>query len=529
VTVDTLDVSLLAGALVLMVAVVAVRFTTRAGLPTLLLYLAIGMVIGESGLGVQFEDAETAHALGFAALVVILAEGGLTTRYTVIRPVLPLAVALATVGVAVSVFVTAGIAYVVLDISWRTALILGAVASSTDAAAVFATLRRLSLRPRLVAALEAESGLNDAPVVILVVLFSSSGWDEANPLSVAALMSYELTLGALVGLGVGWLGRAVVGRLALPASGLYPLAVMGMCVLAYAAGSLLHASGFLAVYLAGLVLGNARLPHHRATLGFAEGLAWLAQIGLFVMLGLLASPSRLPEAAFEAVAVGLGLLLVARPLSLLASALPFRVPLREQAFLSWAGLRGAVPIVWATIPLSAGVNGASAVFDTTFLLVVVFTLVQGPTIPWVARRLGLAAPSEAHDLAVESAPLEELGADLLQVAVPPRSRLAGVYLSEMRLPQGAQVTLIVRGGRSFVPTPETRIDTGDQLLVVATTESRDAAERRLRAVSRRGKLARWFGETGEDEAEPDGEDGGTTGGSPARRHLRRLRRRRLLP
>ncbi|MGH8869029.1 MAG: potassium/proton antiporter [Actinomycetes bacterium] len=517
-TVDTLDLALLVGALVLLVAVVAVRLTSRAGLPSLLLYLAIGMALGESGAGVQFEDAETAHALGFAALVVILAEGGLTTRWSVVRPVMPFAAVLATLGVALSVGVTACIAYLVLDVEWRTALLLGAVVSSTDAAAVFATLRRLSLRPRLVATLEAESGLNDAPVVILVTLFASEAWNSTNPAEVVGLMLYELLAGAAVGLLVGRLGREVVSRLALPVAGLYPLAVLGLAVLAYAGASTIHASGFLAVYLAALMLGNSRLPHHRATLGFAEGLAWLAQIGLFVMLGLLASPTRLGETAFEAVAIGIGLLLLARPLSVVASALPFRLPWREQAFLSWAGLRGAVPIVWATIPLSEHMGGATAVFDTTFLLVVVFTAIQGPTIPWVARRLGLAAPTEAHDLPVESAPLEDLGADLLQLAVPPGSRLQGIYLAELRLPPGAAVTLVVRGGTSFVPGPDTRIDTGDQLLVVATAASRDAAEERLRAVSRRGKLARWFGDTGR-ELHDAGDDGSSQ--SPPRPRRRR--------
>jgi len=498
VTVEMLDVALLAGSVVVLVAVVAVRLTTRMGLPSLLLYLAIGMALGESGLGVQFSDAETAHALGFAALVVILAEGGLTTRWSVIRPVVPLAAVLSTVGVAVSVTVTAFLAHLVLDITWRTALLLGAVVSSTDAAAVFAPLRRLSLRPRLVATLEAESGFNDAPVVILVTLFASDAWNTTSPLGLVLLLVYELAVGAATGLVVGRAGREVVARLALPAAGLYPLAVLGLTVLAYAGASIAHASGFLAVYVAALVLGNARLPHHRATLGFAEGFAWLAQIGLFVMLGLLASPSRLPGTTVEALVLGLGLLLLGRPLSVHVSALPFRVPLREQMFLAWAGLRGAVPIVWATIPLAEDVHGARSVFDATFLLVVVFTAVQGPTIPLVARLLGVAAPAEPHELAVESAPLEDLRADLLQLSVPPGSRLQGVYLSELRLPRGAAVTLVVRAGESFVPDRDTRIDSGDELLVVTTASARDATERRLRAVSRRGKLARWFGETGDD-------------------------------
>jgi len=494
----TLDVVLLAGALVLLAALVAVRLSVRAGLPSLLLYLAIGMAIGESGVGVRFEDAGLGLVLGFAALVVILAEGGLSTRWEKIRPAFGLGVALATVGVVVSVAITATVAHFVLGVEWRIALLLGAVVSSTDAAAVFSTLRRLPLPPRLVSALEAESGLNDAPAVLLVSLLASSAWATTPPLESALLVVYELLAGALIGLAVGRVGQEVVSRSALPSAGLYPLAVFALTVLAYAVAGLAHASGFLAVYLAALWLGNARLPHRRATLGFAEGLAWVAQIGLFVMLGLLVSPSRLGAAVLPAVVVGLGLLLIARPLSVMASTLPFRTSLREQAFLSWAGLRGAVPIVLATIPLTSGLREGQFVFDTVFVLVVIFTLVQGPTLPAVARRLRLIDPTRPRELTVESAPLEELRADLLHVSVPTGSLLQGVYLPELRLPAGAAVTLVVRDGRSFVPDDMTRIDGGDELLVVTTAQSRVAAERRLRAVSRRGKLARWFGETGRE-------------------------------
>jgi cell volume regulation protein A len=498
VTLETLDVALLAGALVLLVAVVAVRLSVRVGLPSLLLYLGIGMAVGESGVGVRFEDAGLTLVLGFAALVVILAEGGLTTRWDTIRPVFGVGIALATVGVVVSVAVTAVVAHLALGVEWRIALLLGAVVSSTDAAAVFSTLRRLPLPPRLVAALEVESGLNDAPAVLLVSLLASQAWSTTHPAQAAAFVVYELLAGAVIGLAIGRIGQEVVARSALPSAGLYPLAVFALTVLAYAAAGLAHASGFLAVYLAALWLGNARLPHRRATLGFAEGLAWVAQIGLFVMLGLLVSPSRLGAAVLPAVVVGLGLLLLARPLSVIASTVAFRTPLRQQVFLSWAGLRGAVPIVLATIPLTSGLPEGQRIFDTVFVLVVLFTLVQGPTLPAAARMLRLTDPTQPRELTVESAPLEELRADLLQVSVPPESKLRGVYLPELRLPAGAAVTLVVRDNRSFVPDDGTRINAGDQLLVVATAQSRAAAERRLHAVSRSGRLARWFGETGEE-------------------------------
>ncbi|MFZ5852203.1 MAG: cation:proton antiporter, partial [Actinomycetota bacterium] len=271
------------------------------------------------------------------------------------------------------------------------------------------------------------------------------------------------------------------------------LAALAFGVLGYAGAAVLHASGFLAAYLAGVVLGNSRLPHGLAVRSFAEGLGWLAQIGLFVMLGLLAVPHRLPGELLPAVAVGLVLLLVARPLSVLVALTPLRMAWREQAFLSWAGLRGAVPVVLATIPVVEGVPGAARVFDAVFVLVVVFTLVQAPLLPAVARRLGLAGEG-AVDLEVDSAPLGRLGAELLSLTVGSRSRLHGVEVGELRLPSPAAVTLVVREGRAFVPDATTVLRHGDELLVVTTGAARPGVERRLRAVSRGGRLAGWYGE-----------------------------------
>ncbi|MGW0215229.1 potassium/proton antiporter [Micromonospora chokoriensis] len=492
-----LDIALLLGAAVLLVAVGAVRLSTRLGVPSLLVYLALGVAIGEGGLGIRFDDVELTRALGFCALIVIIAEGGLTARWSTLRPVLGLASALSTVGVVVSIVVVGVAVHLLLGLDWRLALLYGAVLSSTDAAAVFATLRRLRLPPRLVATLEAESGMNDAPVVLLVVLLSHEGWAHPWWYEVG-LVCYELGVGAAVGVGAGVAGAWALRRAALPSAGLYPIAAVGITVLAYAAGAVLHASGFLAVYVAGVLLGNARLSHRQAILGFADGLAWLAQIGLFVLLGLLAAPGRLGAAVLPAVVAGLALVLLARPLSVAVSALPFQVGLREQAFLSWAGLRGAVPIVLATIPLSERVPGAERLFDVVFVLVVIFTLVQAGALGPFARWLRVTAPTEAAEIHVETAPLERMRADLLQVEVPPGSRLAGVHVDELRLPLGASVTLVLRDGVGFVPAPDTRLKTGDSLLIVATAGVRDAAERRLRAVSRRGRLARWFGEHGDE-------------------------------
>ncbi len=479
----------------------AVRISSRSGLPSLLVYLGIGVAMGQDGIGdIHFDNAELTQVIGYAALVVILAEGGLGTKWKEIKPGLPAASSLALVGVSVSVGVTATAAHYLIGLEWRQALIIGAVVSSTDAAAVFSVLRKVPLPARVTGILEAESGFNDAPVVILVVSFSMAGPVE-HWYHLLGEIALELAIGAAIGLAVGLLGACGLRHVALPASGLYPIAVMAIAVTAYAAGALAHGSGFLAVYLASMVLGNAKLPHWPATRGFADGLGWIAQIGMFVLLGLLVTPHEMGDDIWPALVIGLVLTMVARPLSVVVRLPPFRMRWQEQALMSWAGLRGAVPIILATIPMVSGVEDSRRIFNIVFVLVVVYTLVQGPTLPWLARKLGVSkASSEAADLGIESAPLERLRGHLLSVAIPEGSKMHGVEVNELRLPAGAAVTLVVRGGESFVPLPTTVLRRGDELLVVATDPVRDAAEQRLRAVGQGGKLAGWLG-TGGNGAE----------------------------
>lgn len=493
-----LYLALLAGGLVLLASIIATRITSRVGLPSLLLFLAVGVLLGEDGLGLKFDDVQLARDLGTAALAIILVEGGLATRYSDVRKVLAPAAVLATFGVGISMAITAAGAHLLLGIDWQLALLLGAIVSSTDAAAVFSVLRTLPLPRRVAGLLEAESGFNDAPAVILVVMFSAATFDIA-PGTALVVVLYELIAGAAIGLGCGLLGAVALRRIALPASGLYPLATFGLGMVAFAASGVAHASGFLAAYLAGLVLANSGLPHRSATRSFAEGLGWLAQIGLFVLLGLLVNPSELPHELVPAIVVGLVLLLLGRPLSVVASLAGFRVPWREQVFLSWAGLRGAVPIVLATFPIVAGVPDSHRLLNIVFILVVVFTLVQGPSLRLLASRMRLIPPVSTREIQVESAPLDVLEAELVTMTVLPSSRLRNVSILELRLPEPSVITLIIRDRHTFVPQPDTRIEAGDELLIVTTSKTRAAAERRLRAVSRRGKLAYWFDEYGEPE------------------------------
>jgi potassium/hydrogen antiporter len=493
--VHQLDVFVLVGAGVTLLAILAVRVSSRAGLPSLLLYLLMGVALGENGIGIGFENAELAHALGFAALALILAEGGLTTNWTEVRPSMRLGLSLATIGVAVSVTAVALIAHYVLGLSWELAVLLGAVTSPTDAAAVFSVLRGLPVAPRLVGALEAESGLNDAPTVVLVTLISTGSVADHGVALTALVIVFELIGGVAIGLAIGFGGAWLMRRAALPSSGLYPLAVLCLTLLAYGAAAGVHASGFAAIYVAALVLGNSELPHRMATRSFAEGVAWLAQIGLFVMLGLLLSPSRITWSVVGIAVVGsLVLTFVARPASVWVSALVQPMPRQEKAFVSWAGLRGAVPIVLATIPFAESVTGAERLFDIVFVIVVISTLLTGPSLPWVARRLDVTRKLEPRSLDLEVAPLERVAADLLQVTISPVSKLHGVEVGELRLPEGSLVSMVVRDGHALVPERRTVLRRGDDLLVVTPRGLREPTVRRLRTISANGRLGRWLGD-----------------------------------
>ncbi|MET0694659.1 MAG: potassium/proton antiporter [Propionibacteriaceae bacterium] len=490
------DGILLLGAVVLIAAIISARLGARIGLPSLLLFLGLGMLMGDSGpLGITFNDADLARDLGFGALILILAEGGLTTKWSDIRPSIGMATVLATAGIGISVGLMTLFGHYVLGLDVWIAVLLGAVTSPTDAAAVFSVLRHVPIPHKLRGALEAESGLNDAPSVLVVILASAAAAHGSAGESAPALIGLiilELSGGVLIGLALGWLGVWILRRVALPSSGLYPLAAVVWTVFAYAVGGQVHTSGFAAVYVCALMLGNAQLPHRGATRSFVEGIGWIAQIGLFIMLGLLATPKEITlYEVLIGLAVGFFVTFIARPISVYLCTVWFRIGFREQVFLSWAGLRGAIPIILATIPLSDDIEGAPFLFDVVLVFVIVFTTLQAPTLPFVARRLGLIDDEAARDVEVEAAPLDRISADMLQVRITPGSRLAGVEVGELRLPKDTVVSLVIRDSRPFTPPPRERIKVGDELLIVTPTAQRQVTEERLRALSRGGRLAGW--------------------------------------
>ena len=488
----SLDDMLPFGAVMVLAAALAARLGSRLGLPSLLLFLWLGMTL--ELVGVRMSDAAFAHGLGFAALVFILAEGGFTTRWIDIKGSLSLAGLLATVGVGISITLVAAFCHLVLGYDLPTAVLIGAITAPTDSAAVFSVLRGLPLPPRVRSVLEGESGLNDAPVVLLVA--AATAWTlgdlpHGGPATIAAEILFELAGGIGMGAVVGFVGAWLLRRVALPASGLYPLSAMAVTVLAYGLGVWAHVSGFAAVYVAAVILGNGHLTHRNATRSFAEGVGWIAQIGLFIMLGMLASPERLTwRMVLEGVVIGAVLTFIVRPLSVALCAVWFKLPWREQAFVAWAGLRGAVPIIMATVPLAAGSPRSETIFEEVLVLVVVFTLLQAPTLPAVARLLRIADAAPV-DIEVEVAPLDRVQADFMQVSVPPGSRLHGVTIKELRLPPLSVVAVILRDGVPLSPVPLDRIQEGDELMIVVPSRQRDAVEHLLASIGQGGRLSRW--------------------------------------
>ncbi|WP_432557597.1 potassium/proton antiporter [Granulicoccus sp. GXG6511] len=492
---ETLHVLLLAATGLLLLALVAIKLSHRLGMPVLLLFVGIGMLLGDGGIGLTYDNVELTRQVGTLLLAIILWEGGYTTRAAAIKPVVARSVVLATAGVLISVAVTSTVVFWVLDVDWRTAVIFGAVASSTDAAATFAILRRLPVVHRIRQTLEAESGFNDPPVIVLIAVVISDAWFEMSPAGMLTSAAFQLGVGAAVGLLVALGGASLLRLAALPASGLYPLGAVAIGMVAFAGAGIIGASGLLACYVAGLVVGNSGLPHHRTTIGFVEALAWLAQMSLFMMLGLLASPHRLVDAIAPALVVGVLLTFVARPVSVFACLLPFRVPLREQIFISWGGLRGAVPIVLAAMTMASSVPDGEHIFDVVFLMVIVFTLVQGPTLPLVARLTRVSEPAGTTEMTFESAALDDADVMVLKAAVLPGSRLHRVTVKELRLPDRATVSMIIRGGEILVPGDDTHLRTGDELILTCKPEDLPAVTERLSHVDRGGRLGRWFSGT----------------------------------
>ena len=474
---------ILVAAALLAAGIGASLLASRIRLPGLLLFLALGVAVGSDGTGwIDFggtsADYELARTIGVVALALILFEGGLTAGFDEIKPVLRPSLGLAIVGTLGTCVICGFAASWLFDLSTLEGMLLGAIISSTDGAAIFALLRESTLRRRIARTLEGEAGFNDPVAVLLVIGFVE--WieqDNYGVLDMALLFVREMGIGAVVGLTVGWLAVQALRSTRLASPGLYPVATLSTVGLAFGGAATLHGSGFLAAYLAGLVLGSGRIPAKQTVTVFHQGLAWVAQIAMFLALGLLVFPSDLGEVWLEGSALALVLVFVARPVSVAIATALDHFSLEGRVVLGWAGLRGAVPVVLATFPVIDRVEHSTEFFNIVFFAVVISTLVQGSTVEWLARRLGVTTsePALPRPL-VEMGTVRRLGAEIVEYPVGRYDAIVGQLVRELGLPRDALLSVIVRGDEALLPRGSTRIEAADRLHVMVREEVAEEME-----------------------------------------------------
>ena len=474
---DALSIGILLGSLLVLAGIMSSLIAMRFGAPLLLVFLIVGVLAGEGGPGgLIFDDLRTTYVVGSIALALILFDGGLRTRFAIFRSVLGPAITLATIGVLLTAALTAPIAAYALGMSTVEALLVGAVVASTDAAAVFFLVhaRGLRLRPRVSATLEVESGSNDPFAVLLTILLVEFlGVGDRSWQHVLAVLSEQAILGTVIGAIGGWVIVFVLNRLSL-AQGLHAPFVTTSALVIFGLASSIHASGFLAVYLAGLVVGNRSTRAHNTVVVFLDAVTWLAQIVMFVLLGLLVSPHRLVASLWPALAVAGVLMFVARPIAVFLCLAPFRFSRREKVFISWVGLRGAVGIFLASIPLLVGLPNAHLYFDIAFVVVLTSLLIQGWTIAWAARRLHIALPRHDHmPRRVELDLPGQLEQEIVGYPVVANS----LYLKRGLLPSWAKPTLVVRHEKILSPPEAEPVRQGDYVYLLAPPEKAQALDR----------------------------------------------------
>ena len=465
---------ILVAGLLLTAGLAASLMAGRLRLPGLVLFLGIGMLIGTDALGwLDFSDYHLAETIGVIALALILFEGGLAAGWDDIRPVLRPALSLAIVGTLVTAAIGGVAAMVLLDLSLKEGLLLGSIIASTDGAAIFAVLRSSSLKKRLSRTLEGESGFNDPVAVLLVLGFID--WiqlPDYGLLDMLWLFVKQLGIGAIVGLGVGWLAVQAFRRAQLDTPGLYPVASLAAAALAFGAAASIDGSGFLAVYLAGLALGSANIPAKQTITTFHVGLAWVAQLTMFLALGLLIFPSDVLDVIVEGTLLALVVAFIARPIATFVATAFENFTLAERIVLGWAGLRGAVPIVLALFPVNAEIVGSVDFLNEVFFAVLLSTLLQGSTFEPLARRLGLTTDEPALPSPIaETGTIRRLGAEVVEYPVRDDDAIVGLRTRELELPREALVNVIVRDGEALLPRGSTRIASGDRLHLLVRQEA----------------------------------------------------------
>src|SRR5215471_13083042 len=473
---DTVSLTILFAALLVLAGILSSLVALRFGAPLLLVFLVVGMLAGESGPGgIKFDDVRATYLVGSVALALILFDGGLRTRLATFRSVLAPSLALATIGVLLTAALTAPIVRLLLGFDWIESLLVGAVVASTDAAAVFLLIRvhGLRLRPRVGATLEVESGTNDPFAIFLTVALVELALASNQPwYTVLNELAVEAIGGAIIGLLGGRVTVIALNRLELP-QGLHAPLVMTLALVVFGVAQALHASGFLAVYLAGLIIGNRPTRAHNSVVAFLDAATWLAQIVMFVLLGLLVSPSRLGASILPAVGVAFVLMLVARPIAVFACLAPFRFNWREKIFIAWTGLRGAVAIFLASIPMLVGLSKAYLYFDVAFVVVIISLLLQGWTLAAAARKLHVALPrSERGPRRVELDLPGQLEQELVGYPVRPRS----LYFRRGLVPSWSKPTLVIRNEQILTPAEAEPVAPGDYIYLLAPPARAEALD-----------------------------------------------------
>lgn len=468
---------LLGISILLLISIVLSKSLGRYGIPALILFIGVGMVAGSEGIGnIHFNDPGLAQSLGTVALTIILFSGGLDTRWETTKPILWRGVMLSTIGVFVTALLLGLFVWYITDFTLFEALLLGSIVSSTDAAAVFSILRSKSigLKHNLRPTLEFESGSNDPMAYFLTVSFTYLvlHQGEASIWSLVPMFFLQMSIGAAMGIAMGRIMVWVINRIALPQEGLYPALTLGMVIFTYAFTTVVKGNGFLAIYIAGVILGNRNFIHRGSLVRFYDGLAWLMQIMMFLTLGLLVFPSQMIPVLGTGVLISLFLMLVARPASVFLSMIPFRSTFRDKVYISWVGLRGAVPIVFATYPMLAGVEKSTMMFNIVFFIVLTSVMLQGTTLTQVARWLRLSR----RDRALKRLQLgDEMGYDmknaLVEIELTPDSLSTGKSIVELQFPKSSLIVLINRGGKYVTPNGATVLEPNDKLLVMIDNDS----------------------------------------------------------
>ena len=470
---------LLIGSILLFVSIVVGKTGYRFGVPTLLLFLMVGMAFGSDGLGIQFHSAKEAQFIGMVALSIILFSGGMDTKFSDIKPILAQGIALSTLGVLLTALFAGLFIWWLSGMSWTnihfpliTSLLLASTMSSTDSASVFAILRsqKINLKHNLRPMLELESGSNDPMAYMLTVVLIQL--TQSASMGIGGILSsffIQFIVGAIAGYLLGKLAILMLNRLNIYNQSLYPILLLSFVFFTFSLTDLLGGNGYLAVYIAGMMVGNARIMHRKEINTFMDGLTWLFQIIMFLCLGLLVNPHEMIEVALVALLIGVFMIVIARPLSVFICMLPFgkKVTLKSRLFVSWVGLRGAVPIIFATYPVVEQVPGADAIFNIVFFITIVSLVIQGTTVSHMSRWLGLSMPmpKTGNDFGVELP--EEIGSDLRDLTVTAELLANGNTLKEMNIPKGTLVMIVKRGDAYLVPNGQLQLELGDKLLLIS--------------------------------------------------------------